>query len=41
MHEACKIGGVGAEIAMQVMENAFDYLNAPIKRVLGQMFQFQ
>ena len=35
VHEACKIGGVGAEIAMQVMENAFDYLNAPIKRVCG------
>ncbi len=25
--------GVGAEIAMQVMENAFDYLDAPIKRL--------
>jgi acetoin:2,6-dichlorophenolindophenol oxidoreductase subunit beta len=25
--------GVGAEIAMQVMENAFDYLDAPVKRV--------
>ena len=24
---------VGAEIAYQVMENAFDYLDAPIKRV--------
>jgi pyruvate dehydrogenase E1 component beta subunit len=25
--------GVGAEIAMQVMENAFDHLDAPVKRV--------
>jgi len=32
-HEACKTGGFGGEIGMQVMENAFDYLDAPIKRV--------
>lgn len=28
--------GVGAEIAMQIMENAFDYLDAPVKRVTGK-----
>lgn len=32
-HEACKTGGIGAEIAAVIMENAFDYLDAPIKRV--------
>jgi len=32
-HEACKTGGFGGEIGMQIMENAFDYLDAPIKRV--------
>jgi pyruvate/2-oxoglutarate/acetoin dehydrogenase E1 component len=35
VHEACKTGGVGAEIASQIMENAFDYLDAPIKRLCG------
>ncbi|MCL5960035.1 MAG: alpha-ketoacid dehydrogenase subunit beta [Chloroflexi bacterium] len=33
VHEAVGRGGVGAEIATQVMEKAFDYLDAPIKRV--------
>lgn len=33
VHEACKTGGFGAEIAAQIVENAFDYLDAPIKRV--------
>jgi len=32
-HEACKTGGFGGEIGMQIIENAFDYLDAPIKRV--------
>lgn len=32
-HEACKTGGVGAEIAALIMEKAFDYLDAPVKRV--------
>ncbi len=32
-HEACVTGGVGAEIAMQVVYRAFDYLVAPIERV--------
>ena len=28
--------GVGAEIAAQIMEKAFDYLDAPVKRVTGR-----
>ncbi len=31
--EACKTGGVAGEIAAQVMEMGFDYLDAPIVRV--------
>jgi pyruvate/2-oxoglutarate/acetoin dehydrogenase E1 component len=35
-HEACKTGGVGAEIAARIVESeAFDYLDAPIKRLAG------
>ncbi len=32
-HEAVKTGGVGAEIAAQVAEAAFDFLDAPIIRI--------
>jgi pyruvate dehydrogenase E1 component beta subunit len=28
--------GVGAEIATRIMENAFDYLDAPVARVTGK-----
>ena len=28
--------GVGAEIAAQIMERAFDYLDAPVRRVTGK-----
>jgi pyruvate/2-oxoglutarate/acetoin dehydrogenase E1 component len=35
VHEACKTGGFGAEVASLIMENAFDYLDAPVKRVAG------
>ncbi len=31
--EDCKTGGIGAEIAAIVADDAFDYLDAPIKRV--------
>jgi pyruvate/2-oxoglutarate/acetoin dehydrogenase E1 component len=34
-HEAVERGGWAGEVAMQVMENAFDYLDAPIARVCG------
>lgn len=34
-HEAYERGGVAGEIAMQVLERAFDYLDAPIARVAG------
>ena len=33
VHEAVRFGGLGAEIAAQVQENAFDYLDAPVGRV--------
>ena len=33
--EDCKTGGVSAEIASVVLEEAIDYLDAPIKRVTG------
>jgi pyruvate/2-oxoglutarate/acetoin dehydrogenase E1 component len=33
VHEACKTGGYGGEIAALIVEEAFDYLDAPIKRV--------
>lgn len=35
-HEAYSRGGIAGEIAMQIMENAFDYLDAPIVRVAGR-----
>jgi pyruvate/2-oxoglutarate/acetoin dehydrogenase E1 component len=33
VHEACKMYGFGAEVAAIVAEEAFDYLDAPIKRI--------
>lgn len=35
-HEAPQFGGFGAEIAAQVMEQAFPFLDAPVKRVGGK-----
>jgi len=35
VHEAWKRGGAGAEIASTIMEEAMDYLDAPVKRVAG------
>jgi len=37
VHEAVTFGGIGAEIASQIQEEAFDYLDAPILR-LGAPF---
>lgn len=36
VHQACLTGGVGAEIAAIVAEKAFDYLDAPIKRIAAR-----
>jgi pyruvate dehydrogenase E1 component beta subunit len=36
VHEAVKRGGFGGEIASVIAEEAFDYLDAPIKRVAGR-----
>lgn len=33
VHEAVRFGGLGAEIAAQITEHAFDYLDAPVARV--------
>ena len=36
VHEACKTGGFGGEIAAVLAESeAFDYLDAPIRRLAG------
>jgi len=33
VHEACKTGGAGAEISAMLTEEAFDYLDGPVRRV--------
>ena len=33
VHEATRFGGIGGEIAATIMEEAFDWLDAPVKRV--------
>ena len=35
VHQACRRGGVGAEIGMQIIENAFNCLDTPILRIAG------
>ncbi len=36
LEEGWSFAGIGAEIAALVMEHAFDYLDAPVKRVAGK-----
>ena len=36
VHEACKTGGIGAEIAAIVAEKRIDELDAPIRRIGAQ-----
>ncbi len=36
VHEGYRTCGVGAEIAAQIMEKAFDFLDAPVLRVAGE-----
>lgn len=36
VYEACQRGGYGAEIGMRIMEEAFDWLDAPVRRVAGK-----
>ena len=36
VEEDWKTGGVGGEIVSIIMENCFDYLDAPVKRVAGR-----
>lgn len=36
VHEAWKRGGFGAEIVAEIVENGFDFLKTPIKRVAGK-----
>jgi 2-oxoisovalerate dehydrogenase E1 component len=33
LHEDCEIGGIGAEITTQIMNECFHYLDAPVKRI--------
>ncbi|HIJ41859.1 MAG TPA: alpha-ketoacid dehydrogenase subunit beta, partial [Deltaproteobacteria bacterium] len=35
VHEACKRGGVGGDIAAMIMEEAYDDLDGPVLRVCG------
>lgn len=36
VHEACQTGGFGAEVSAMVMEEAFDWLDAPVLRVAAR-----
>lgn len=33
LHEDCMLGGIGGEISALIMENCFEFLDAPVKRV--------
>ena len=36
VHEACKRGGVGGDIASMIMEDAYDDLDGPVMRIAGK-----
>lgn len=36
VHEACKRGGIGGDIAAMIMEEAYDDLDAPVLRICGK-----
>ncbi|HEA69683.1 MAG TPA: alpha-ketoacid dehydrogenase subunit beta, partial [Desulfobacterales bacterium] len=36
VHEACKRGGVGGDIAAMIMEEAYDDLDGPVMRIAGK-----
>jgi pyruvate dehydrogenase E1 component beta subunit len=36
VHEACKRGGVGGDIAAMIMEEAYDDLDGPVQRICGK-----
>lgn len=36
VHEACRTGGFGAEVSARVMEQAFDWLDAPVMRLASR-----
>jgi acetoin:2,6-dichlorophenolindophenol oxidoreductase subunit beta len=35
-HEACRTGGFGAEVLARIVEEGFDYLDAPVRRLAGR-----
>jgi len=35
LHEACRQGGIGAEIISIIQEEAFDFLDSPVLRICG------
>jgi 2-oxoisovalerate dehydrogenase E1 component len=33
LHEDCLLGGIGGEISALIMENCFEFLDAPVRRI--------